>query len=369
VSSRLVALCAHAAAPPPERGASASDAATRAVQDAAEAVRRLLERLATDPGTVVTLALAPVVTVALADDDLALLRDLEAQARIETCVTGATDAWLPALGGVGQHAQIAAAAAEHRRRLLRQPLGLWPRDLALPHGLDTRLAAAGFRWTLVAARALELGRPPATPSMPVFHHSGLAAFGARPWRAADGTPDTAVPGRPSLAVVSAEVAEAPAALDWAAAQGEPVTPAAYLRRYPRNPLGAPACLAGADEAARGPYADPARTGMVRHLRHLEIAMARATSRSRAFAPAPGLRRRALRQAAREALLAAAADWATDEAGAARFRAHVSRCCTLCGALTGASLLDAAYVSAVEARDGALFDEIEADLFGGARPGA
>ena len=293
MSDRLVALCLRAAAPPPERGGSATDEATRAVRETTQAVHRLLERVAADPAAAVTLALAPTVTVALADDDLVLLRDLEAHARIETCVTGATDAWLPGLGGVGQRAQVGAAAAEHRRRLLRQPLGLWPRDLALPHGLDAGLAAAGFRWALVPARALELGRPPATPATPVFFRSGLAAFGARPWRAAGWATAAAVAGRPALAVATAGVTEAAAALEWATAHAEPITPAAYLRRYPRNPLGTPAALAGADETARGPYAAPERTGMIRHLRQLEAAMAAATSRSRAFAPAPGLRRRAL----------------------------------------------------------------------------
>jgi predicted glycosyl hydrolase (DUF1957 family) len=361
VSDGLVALCVRATAPPPERGASGRDEVTRAVRAKVEAVRGLLERLTTRPAACLTLGLAPAVTAALAEDDLALLRDLEAQGRIELCVTGATDAWLPGLGGSGRRAQVGAAAAEHRRRLARQPLGLWPRDLALPPGLDASLADAGFRWTLVAARALELGRPAIAPGTPVFFPSGLAAFGARHWRAPAAAPAAAVAGRPVLAVATADVAE-PAALEWAGAQGEPVTPAGYLRRFPRNPLGVPAPLAGADEAARGPYAAPERTAMLRHLRQLEVAMAGATSRSRAFPPAPGLRRRALRQAAREALLAAAADWTSDAAGAERFRAHVSRCTTLCAALTGGSPVDAAYLSAVEERDSGLFEDVEAELF-------
>jgi predicted glycosyl hydrolase (DUF1957 family) len=311
----------------------------------------------------VTLGLAPAVMAALADDELALLRDLEGRARIEVCVTSATDAWLPGLGGGGRRAQVAAAAAEHRRRLSRQPLGLWPRELALPPGLDASLAAVGFRWTLVAARALELGRPAVAPATPVFFPSGLAAFGARPWRAAADAPAAGAPAeRPPLAVVTAAIAEAPAALEWAAGRGDLVTPAAYLRRFPRNPLAVPAALAGGDEAARGPYAAPPRAGMIRHLRQLESAMARVTSYSRAYPPAPGLRRRALRQAAREALLAAAADWATDDAGAERFRAHVARCAALCGALTGSGPVDPAYLSAVEARDGSLFEDIEPDIF-------
>jgi predicted glycosyl hydrolase (DUF1957 family) len=362
VSGPYRALCVRAAAPPPERGASARDRVTRAVRETVEAVRRLLERLAAGPAAPVTLGLAPAVAAALADDDLALLRDLEGRAGLEVCVTGATDAWLPGLGGGGRRAQVAAAAAEHRRRLARQPLGLWPRDLALPPGLDASLAALGFRWTLVAARALELGRPAVAPSTPVFFPSGLAAFGARHWRTVGEEPAAGASGRPALVVVTAEVAEAAAALDWARDRGEPVTPASYLRQYPRNPLGTPAALAGPDEAARGPYADPPRAEMLRHLRQLEAAMARATSYGRAFAPAPGLRRRAMRQAAREALLAAAADWASDDAGSERFRAHVARCAALCGALTGAGPVDAAYLSAVEARDGGLFEEIEADLF-------
>jgi predicted glycosyl hydrolase (DUF1957 family) len=362
VSDRLVALCLRAAAPPPERGAPTSDAATRAMRETARAVHRLLARLATTPGAAATVALAPAVTAALADDDLEGLRDLESRARIETCVTGATDAWLPALGSAGQRAQVGAAAAEHRRRLLRQPLGLWPRDLALPHGLDARLAAAGFRWALVAARALELGLPPLTATAPVFLRSGLAAFGARPWRSAGWEPAPVVPGRAPLAVATADVTEAEAALEWATAHAEPVTPAAYLRRYPQNPLGAPLPLAGADEAARGPYTEPACAGMLLHLRQLEAAMAQVTPRARAGARAAGLRRRALRQAAREALLAAAADWTVDETGAARFRAHVSRCHALCSALAGGAPLDAAYLSAVEARDAGLFEDLEADLF-------
>jgi len=104
--------------------------------------------------------------------------------------------------------------------------------------------------------------------------------------------------------------------------------------------------------------------MLRHLRHLEKALGKATSRCKALVPAPGLRQRALRQAVREALLAACPDWPAERDGQAIFARHVVHCLSLTNALLGNAALDPVFVAALEEESAALFEDVDPFLFAG-----
>ncbi|HEY3356054.1 MAG TPA: 1,4-alpha-glucan branching protein domain-containing protein, partial [Polyangia bacterium] len=228
----------------------------------------------------------------------------------------------------------------------------------------------GVRWVLAAPAALALGRPALPGQAVAFHPRGVALLAARPLGAADDAP--AGPGEPApLIVLCADIGAAAAARERAIAlDAEPVTPSRYLARAPRHPVCEPAALAGADAAARGPFAGPGLP-MLRALRQLEAALAevvRRERRPRRVAAGPHaaselLRRRALVQAAREGLLAACGEWpGLGEYGARRFRAHAGRGLELLAALRGAAPLDAAYLAEVESRDPHLEDEVDASWF-------
>jgi predicted glycosyl hydrolase (DUF1957 family) len=383
--ARSVAVCLRAAAPPAERDADAGDAARGLVQDRAAAVARLLERIADVGGAgsdlCLTLVLAPPVTAALPSKVAAALRAAEARGALELGTTTATDAWLPALGRAGRRAQLAAACAEHAARFGRRPLGLWPRELALPDGADAIMASLGLAWALVPWRALLLGRPRMGSMTPAHTAAGVALFAVSAPKVS-GADDlaTTVDGRPPLTTIAAEIDAQDQALEHAAAlRATYVTPSRYLARHPRGPLVWPAPLCCADERGPVPYAGEDGAKMLRHLRQVEAALTRASAAAAAAAAALRrggasrfgegrtgsglLRRRLLLQAAREGLLAAAADWCQlGEYGAARFRAHVARCLALLTALERAAPDDALLLGEVEARDGALFEDLEAASF-------
>ncbi|HEY3359082.1 MAG TPA: hypothetical protein VGQ83_37880, partial [Polyangia bacterium] len=270
MSGRAVALCLRAAAPPTERGAGAADPAAAALRAAVAAVTDLADTLEAAVDSATTLALAPAVAAALPEDVVIALRGQEARGTLEVCMTPATDAWLPGLGPGGLRAQVGIGAAAHRRRLARQPLGLWPRDLAVPPHLCDDVWPLGVRWVLAAPAALALGRPALPGATVAFHPRGVALLAACPFGADDAD---AAPGGPApLIVLCADIGDAAAARQRAGAlDAEPITPSRYLARAPRHPMCEPAALAGVDAAARGPFAGPGLP-MLRALRQLEAAL-------------------------------------------------------------------------------------------------
>jgi 1,4-alpha-glucan branching enzyme len=110
----------------------------------------------------------------------ALVRHADA-GRIELTTTAATHAYLPGLlaarGSV--RAQIRIGREAMTRAAGRAPLGFWLPECAYHPRLGADLAAAGVRYVVVDAHALELARPRPRrgPYAPVLGPSGIAFFG------------------------------------------------------------------------------------------------------------------------------------------------------------------------------------------------
>jgi 1,4-alpha-glucan branching enzyme len=132
-----------------------------------------------------------------------------------------------------------------------------------------------------------------------------------------------------------------------------ITPAEYLRRYPTNQVAVPSASSWGEEGYWRVWLNEKNEWIYPHL---QIAQERMTELARQFPTATGLTARALRQAARELLLAQASDWPfilradTSPAYARRrVKDHLLRFIALHDQLT-ATGVDEKWLAEMEARD-------------------
>jgi 1,4-alpha-glucan branching enzyme len=134
-----------------------------------------------------------------------------------------------------------------------------------------------------------------------------------------------------------------------------ITPGDYLRAQPRNQVAAPSPSSWGEAGYYRPWLNATNQWIQPHL---HIAQARMTELARKYPRATGRRLRALRQAARELLLAQASDWpfilhtgTSPEYAAKRIKDHLLRFHTLHGQLTDGEV-NAAQLESIEAADNA-----------------
>ena len=139
-----------------------------------------------------------------------------------------------------------------------------------------------------------------------------------------------------------------------------ITPAEYLRRHPTNQVATPSASSWGEEGYWRVWLNEKNEWIYPHL---QIAQERLTELARHFPKANGLTARALRQAARELLLAQASDWPfilradTSPAYARRrVKDHLLRFIALHDQLT-ATGVDEKWLAEVEARD-PLFPDVD-----------
>lgn len=139
-----------------------------------------------------------------------------------------------------------------------------------------------------------------------------------------------------------------------------VTPTDYLRRHATNQVIRPSVSSWGDEGYWGVWLNERNDWILPHLRAVQTRMTELTNR---FSQPDELHARALRQAAREVMLAQASDWpfilhtgTTPEYAERRVRDHLLRFLTLYDQITSGTL-DPAWLAEVEARDN-LFPQIE-----------
>jgi 1,4-alpha-glucan branching enzyme len=131
-------------------------------------------------------------------DLVGAFRRLEDAGRLELVTCGATHAFLPLLQAYPEavRAQIAVAAATHRRHFGREPAGIWLPECGYYPGLDRILAEQNIRYFFVDTHGIAdaTPRPRYGAYAPIFTPSGPAAFGRDPessmqvWSAESGYP-------------------------------------------------------------------------------------------------------------------------------------------------------------------------------------
>ena len=114
-------------------------------------------------------------------DLVGAFRRLEDAGGLELVTCGATHGFLPLMQEYPEavRAQIAVAAASHRRHFGRSPAGIWLPECGYYPGVDERLAEQGIRYFFTDTHGIADARP--RPRFgayaPVFTPSGPAAFG------------------------------------------------------------------------------------------------------------------------------------------------------------------------------------------------
>ncbi|MDI6870668.1 MAG: DUF1957 domain-containing protein [Bacillota bacterium] len=143
-----------------------------------------------------------------------------------------------------------------------------------------------------------------------------------------------------------------------------VTLSDYLAEYPRNQVAMPAQSSWGWKGYHEVWLNGANDWLYRHLHKAAERMTELVER---FPNPDGLKRRALRQAARELLLAQASDWAfimktgtTVPYAVRRFKDHVGRFTRLYEDLLG-NRLDEGWLAELEGRD-SLFPDLDLDAF-------
>jgi len=132
-----------------------------------------------------------------------------------------------------------------------------------------------------------------------------------------------------------------------------VTPGDYLRRYPTQQVAMPAASSWGEEGFWRVWLNEKNEWIYPHLR---IAQSRMTELAEQFSGVTGVAERALKQAARELLLAQSSDWpfilrtgTSPEYASRRVKEHLSRFLALHEQLT-AKKIDEAWLSQVEQTD-------------------
>jgi predicted glycosyl hydrolase (DUF1957 family) len=324
-------------------------------------------------------------------DLLAPLRDAADRGAVRLVPLAASHAWLPSLAGIPTlaRAQAGAAADDHAARFGAPAQGMWLPHAAYDPELDAPLGANRLRFTAVSAHDFVRGtaRPPHGPFEILVTPTGVAVFAidADPGRQLLSYRDPDAPPGSSRSVARARAfanswrasvadrarwspapREAPpislAALPihalgrdgvaWLAdlvpaladADAWPLTtPERHLDRHPEGPVGRPGTTAGGWLAAR-----PVGADLLDRVRDAACTLADALAWPAAATP---LGRRALDQALREVLLAAALDWdlpasLDPDAALARARLRLDRAAALLSRLAGGAL-DPAAVAAFE----------------------
>jgi 1,4-alpha-glucan branching enzyme len=138
-----------------------------------------------------------------------------------------------------------------------------------------------------------------------------------------------------------------------------ITPAEYLRRHPTNQIASPGASSWGEEGYWRVWLNESNEWIYPHL---QVAQERMTDLARQFPAATGLTARALRQAARELLLAQASDWpfilrakTSPEYARRRVKDHLLRFIALHEQLT-LTRVDEAWLSEIESRDN-LFPDV------------
>lgn len=110
-----------------------------------------------------------------------MFRRFEKLGRIEIMTTAASYAFLPLYASVPEilSSQIETAVMSHRRVFGKAPRGFWLPEFGWSEELEHPLAAYGFGYTMVDARAMILGNPPAKKGVfyPVQSPSGFVFLG------------------------------------------------------------------------------------------------------------------------------------------------------------------------------------------------
>jgi 1,4-alpha-glucan branching enzyme len=137
-----------------------------------------------------------------------------------------------------------------------------------------------------------------------------------------------------------------------------ITPDEYLRRHPTNQVAVPSASSWGEEGYLRAWLNETNEWIYPHL---QIAQERLTELAHQYPDATGLTARALRQAARELLLAQASDWpfilragTSPDYARRRVKEHLLRFIALYGQLTSTGV-DEKWLADIEARD-AVFPE-------------
>jgi 1,4-alpha-glucan branching enzyme len=131
-------------------------------------------------------------------DLVGAFRRLEDVGRLEIVTCGATHGFLPLMQAVPEavRAQIAVAAAHHRRHFGRDPKGIWLPECGHYPGVDGFLAEQDIRFFFVDTHGIvdATPRPRHGAYAPIYTRAGPAAFGRDPessmqvWSAEHGYP-------------------------------------------------------------------------------------------------------------------------------------------------------------------------------------
>ncbi|HET8725175.1 MAG TPA: 1,4-alpha-glucan branching protein domain-containing protein [Anaeromyxobacteraceae bacterium] len=114
-------------------------------------------------------------------DLVGAFRRLEDHGCLEIVTCGATHGFLPLMQSYPEaaRAQIAVAAASHRRHFGREPVGIWLPECGYYPGVDGLLAEQGIRYFFTDTHGIAdaTPRPRHGAYAPLFTPSGAAAFG------------------------------------------------------------------------------------------------------------------------------------------------------------------------------------------------
>ncbi|HEY1661251.1 MAG TPA: 1,4-alpha-glucan branching protein domain-containing protein [Verrucomicrobiae bacterium] len=132
-----------------------------------------------------------------------------------------------------------------------------------------------------------------------------------------------------------------------------ITPGDYLHRYPTNQIGTPSASTWGEEGYLRVWLNDKNEWIYPHL---QIAQERMNTLAKKFPKATGLKARALKQAARELLLAQSSDWpfimrtgTSPDYARRRFKEHLLRFISLHDQLT-ATGVDEKWLGEIESRD-------------------
>jgi len=139
-----------------------------------------------------------------------------------------------------------------------------------------------------------------------------------------------------------------------------ITPGDYLHRYPTNQIARPSASTWGEQGYLHAWLNEKNEWIYPHL---QIAQERMTELAKKFPKATGLKARALKQAARELLLAQSSDWpfilragTSPDYARRRFKEHLLRFISLHDQLT-ATGVDEKWLSEIESRDN-IFPDVD-----------
>jgi predicted glycosyl hydrolase (DUF1957 family) len=348
------------------------------------------------PGSV-TVVITPPLLAMMSAEQVSVLAKYHRGGRIELIPGAGCNGLLTLLGAertVGAHIRL---AVEHfRERFGIQPAGMWLPEAAYRPGLERHLANLGMTYTLVSKEAVELSAsgPGASPWFPITSEEGVTFFGCelanhsadRVHSFVDGVAETvtALHSQQGASPFPVHVVRATAqsrgwsqqasfleaAVREAAAIGVPVTtPREYLKQGPRLRFGLPNSSSLAEDGFFGAWVGHDTVWLLRYLHLAEKRLTRVYRRIGSKRTSKQVAR-ALRQAARELLLASASDWLREaasglEAGKAiaRITDHLRAVHRLAD-MAGDRSVDEAFLAEREAR-WAIFPRLDHRVFSAA----